>query len=105
MPPPPCRHAYSHMPYRSPRSVVVRNARVTVGLADILQKRPAVHLHQHRLDLLLLIDQEHVDAPDPQRRVIPLPAPRDAVASVEHIECLDAGEWRLRALAVDELLL
>ena len=93
------------MPYRKPRSVVVRNARVTVGLADILQERPAVHLHQHRLDLLLFIDQEHVDAPDPQRRVIPLPAPRDAVAGVEHVERLDAGERGLRALAIDELLL
>ena len=93
------------MLYHRSRSVVVRNARVTLGLADILQERPAVHLHQHRLDLLLLIDQEHVDAPDPQRRVIPLPAPRDAVAGVEHVERLDARERRLRALTVDELLL
>jgi hypothetical protein len=106
MPPPPqSHHVYSHIPYRSPSSVVIRNARVTLGLADILQERPAVHLHQHRLDLLLLIDQEHVDAPDPQRRVVPLPAPRDAVAGMEHVERLDAGERRLRALAVDELLL
>jgi hypothetical protein len=93
------------MPYHSPSSVVVRNAQVTLGLADILQERSAVHLHQHRLDLLLLIDQEHVDAPDPQRRIVPLPAPRNAVAGMEHVERLDAGERRLRALAIDELLL
>jgi hypothetical protein len=86
-------------------SVIVGNARITLRLPNILQERPTVQLDEHGLDLLLLIDHEHVDPLDPQWRIIPLPAPRNAVAHVEHVERLDARERRLRALAINEILL
>ena len=86
-------------------SVIVRDARITLGLADILQEGAIVHLDVDSLDLLLVVDEEHVDAADGQGLVVALPAPGDAGAGVEHVERVDAGEGRLRALTGDELLL
>jgi hypothetical protein len=85
-------------------SIVVRNASITLRVAVILQEGAAVQLDEGGLDLLLVVDEEEVDAADPQRREVALPAPRDAVAGVEQGERLHAQEWRLHALAVDEVL-
>ena len=85
--------------------VIVRHARIALGLADILQESATVHLDVDGLDLLVVVDEEHVDATDGQGLVVALPAPGDAGAGVEHVERVDAGEGRLRALAGDELLL
>jgi hypothetical protein len=87
------------------RSLVVCDARITLRLPNVLQEGTAVHLHIYCLDLLLVVDQEHVDTPNPQWGVVALPAPRDGVTVVEHVEGIDARERRLRALAVDEVLL
>lgn len=46
-------------------SIVVGNASITLRLPDIFQEGATIQLDEHGVDLLLVVDQEHVDAADP----------------------------------------